>query len=274
MKVAVSGGRDFMRARLVQLAASVMVIWVMLFGSVIPSYSADQTPLEKQLMKRVDEFYQTFLTGNWTRISQYITKDSQDIWLAQPKGLIESYKIDSVTVAPDGKTAKVMVKVMTRFMQTAQLLTQLQNSDWIYEKGQWLAKLHPQDPTPMTEMIKSGAASMPNSPGMANQPKAHSPLLFDETEVHIRPSSTGGDVVVKIPYQNTTPFLITIDGVGTTCNCLKVEMDKMMVESAVKGTLIVTYHGSGAPPSGPQKIHATFLPLKYEWSIPVVFDSK
>ena len=79
---------------------------------------------------------------------------------------------------------------------------------------------------------------------------------------------------VKVPYQNTTPFVITIQDLGTTCTCLKAEMDKMVVDSAEKGTLTVTYHPPGTTPSGPQNIHATFQPLRFSWEIPVVFDGK
>src|ERR671918_10863 len=105
-----------MRVSVRHFAVSAIALAGLWFGSAAPSYGADQAALQKQLMKRVDEFYQTFLTGNWSKMSQYITKDSQDIWLAQPKGLIQSYKIESVTVAPDGKTGKANAQVMTRFM--------------------------------------------------------------------------------------------------------------------------------------------------------------
>ena len=231
-----------------------------------PAESQGQAALEKQVTKRVDQIYQVFVSGEWRKVAPFLTEDSQDLWLAAPKGKLDSYHIESVEIAPNGKQATAMVKVTFQVKEAAGVpFTMLRRSDWVYQKGQWLMKLKP--PSSLLDTFSMIAPS--------KAVKATSPLLFDQNPIHLSRPQPGSEVVIRIPFQNVTPNVISVQDLRTNCACLKAEMDKTEVKPEEKGLLTVTYRAlSNTPPSPAPVVQAILAPVMFLLDIPVVIDTE
>ena len=136
---------------------------VLLLAAGLPGRAQDQAAQERQLTERVDQLYQLFVSGEWRKVEPYVAEESQDIWLAQAKGTIDSFEIKEVKVAPDGERADVTVMTIFRIAQVpGSPIHMPQKSEWLFEKSQWVIKLkHP--PTMLDIFKRSGA---PANPGM------------------------------------------------------------------------------------------------------------
>jgi hypothetical protein len=240
---------------------------ILLLCGAMPGEARSQSVLEKKLTQRVDQIYQLFVSAEWRKVGPLLTEDSQDYWLAQPKGKVDSYHIESVEIAPNGKQATAMVKVTFQVKEGPGIpFTMIRRSNWVYQKGQWFMKLAP--PSSMLQMFKS-------SSGPSNAVKAQSPLRFDENPIHAARPQPGTEVVVKVPYQNVTPNTITVQDLRTNCPCLKVEMDKTVVKPEEKGLLTVTYQASAeTTPGRTPTVQAVLAPVMFLLDIPVLFDSE
>ena len=235
-------------------------ILLLAFG--LPGQAQDRAALEQQLTERVDQLYQLFVSGEWRKVEPYVAEESQDIWLAQAKSTIDTFEIKEAKVAPDGKRADVTMMVTFRIPQVPNApIRQLQKSEWLFEKGQWVIKLTP--PPSMLELFKmSGAPS--------NPPVLKTPLMFDQNPVKIPLPGADSETVVKVAFQNVTPNIVTLEDLSTTCPCLRAEVDKTVVYPDGKGVLTLTYHSSAAPSSArPLSVQAMLAPSMYYLDLPV-----
>ena len=228
--------------------------------------SRKQAALEKQLAKRVQEVYQLFVSGDWDRITPYISEDTRSIWTTQPKSTIDAFQLDTIEVAPDGKSAKVNVMTTFRVVQVPGApFHQGQKSDWVYGKGRWFLKI--KRPPPLTNFFKS-TSNVP-APGQVT-----SPFIFTENPVKMRIPEAGAESVATVRFQNVTPLPVTLENLRTNCSCLRVTSDIMMVHPTVDATLTLTYKAPANLPESPLAVQATVLPLNYALSVPVVLVEK
>lgn len=241
---------------------------LLLLAIPLPAENKGPSAQEKKLTKRIDGFYHCFVTGEWNKVTPFVSKDTRQIWLGLGKSTIESYKIDTVEMAPGNKTAKVSVLVTNRFPQAFNApFTRPQRSDWIYEKGEWFVKLRPRPS--LTELFKSL-----NPPSNVATP-ATSPVIFEQNPVKLPLPGEGADSVVKISFQNIAPIAISVGNLRTNCACLTAEMDRTEYPMTVQGVLTLTYHPKlNNSPETSLAVQATLAPLGYELNLPVVLETK
>ena len=229
----------------------------------------NQSGLEKRLTTRVNQIYQLFVSGEWEKVTPFISKDTLNIWLAQNKSIIEGFKIDSIQIAPDGKQAEVTVMATFHVPQVPTApFSMAQKTQWVYEKGQWFMKVRPR-PSQLElfqMMAQSSAAHMAPS----------SPLVFDQNPVKIPRSGAGTESVATVSFQNIFPMDVSIQDLKTNCACLKAEVDRTALPSTTKGVLTIKYSG---PPDGlagaTLAVQATIAPMMYSLKLPVVLgDNK
>jgi hypothetical protein len=239
---------------------------VLLLSLPLPAECKDSGAMEKKLTKRVDGFYRSFVTGEWSKITPFVSEDTRPIWLGVQKSTIISYKIDTLEVAPGGKTAKVSVMVTNRFPQAYNAsFTQTQRSEWIYQKGDWFVKIRPRPS--LTELFKS----LSTSPGPAVPMTP--PIAFEQNPVQFPIRDDGADSVRKVYFQVAIPVAVVVQNLRTNCDCLKAELDRTAYEPTGDGVLTLTYHAtSNNPPNSPLVVEATIAPLGYQLSLPVVLE--
>ncbi len=125
--------------------------------------------LQQRLSERVDQLYQLFVSGDWSKVDGYITEDSRNLWLAQAKNTIEAFEIQEVTVAPGGDKAEVTVLIDFRVMQVPGApFRQPQKTEWVHHEGEWLVQLKP-PPSPMV-LFNQGNVSPPAAAPPADTP--------------------------------------------------------------------------------------------------------
>ena len=117
---------------------------ILLLACGLPAQAQDRAALQQQLSERVDQIYQLFVSGDWSKVDAYITDDSRNIWLAQAKNTIEAFEIDELTVAPVGQKADVTVMISYRVPQfPGAPFSQPQKTEWFYQGGEWFVQLKP-----------------------------------------------------------------------------------------------------------------------------------
>ncbi len=243
-----------------------LALLFLLAGTANPqSPAAPQSKQERQLVERVEGIYKLFVSGDWRKIEPFVSEDTRDIWFAQPKGAIESFEIKGVTVAPDGKRADVTVMVTFFVPQANATYTMPQKSEWVYEKGKWFLTVTP--PPSLLEMFQAmGAPPQPE--------QAVSPVVFDQNPILLPKAAVGSEVVVKVSFQNVTPHVVTVQELGTTCACLKAEMNTMELRPTEKGVLTLTYQATATPPTPRLAVQALLVPSMYLLDLPVVFPNE
>lgn len=220
--------------------------------------------LEKRLTKRVDQLYRLFVSGDWEKVTPFISEDTRQNWIATAKGKVNSYHIESVNIAPDGKQARVTVEVVFPFPKLfTTLVTQPQMSDWVYQKGEWFMKMRPRPS--LVDLMELAGNPPPNPAGSLP------PFALEQNPIKVPLPAPGAESVVRVSFQNVSPLPTTFQNLRTNCPCLKVEVDRPELQTGGKGTLTVTFSGSPDDSSGtPLAIQATILPSMYSLNIPVV----
>lgn len=247
--------------------ARISVLAVLLLCS-LPGEAQNIPALERQLTKRVQEYFQLLVTGEWRKVENYITKDSQDTWLAQAKSKIESFEIKEVKVAPNGREADVMVLVTFYIPQVSAPFHQPRRTKWIYERRNWFTPLPPLlSATELFQKVFGQGANMGSLPSVP-QP-VQSPLRFEQNPIRLTRPEGAAEITVKVPFQNVTPNAVTVMDLGTNCPCLQAAMDKLVVQPGEQGILTVTYRVSGGPPARPPAVQATLGPAMYLLDLPV-----
>ena len=237
--------------------------------SALPGEAQNSAALERQLAKRVDEYYKLFVSGEWRKVETYLTEDSYDSWLALPKNTIESYQIKEVKIAPDRKQADVTVLVTSRVPQFPAPFTFPQPTKWLYQKRQWFIRL------PKARELSEVFKEVFGTKGPTSQPQpVQSPLVFDQNPLRLPRSQGGAEITAKIAFQNVTSTAVTVTDLGTNCLCLKAEVDKTVVQPQEKGVLTVTYRESEGPPTRRLAIQATLAPSLFLLDLPVEFSSQ
>ncbi len=243
---------------------------ILLLSLPFPAECKDSGALEKKLTKRVDGFYRSFVTGEWSKITPFVSEDTRQTWLGLNKSTIISYKIDMIEVAPGSKTAKVSVLVTNRIPQAYNApFTQAQRSEWVYEKGDWFVKIRPRPS--LTELFKS---INPNPSANLSTPVTP-PIAFEQNPVKFLLREDGADSVMKIYFQIAIPVAIVVQNLRTNCDCLKAEMDRTEYPPAGEGIITLTYHPTSSnPPNTPLAVEATLAPLGYQLNLPVVLETR
>lgn len=245
------------------------LLTILALFSALPGEAQNIPALERQLTKRVDEYYKLLVTGQWRKVQDYLTEDSQDAWFALPKNTIDSYEIKEVKIAPDRKQADVTALVTFRIPQFPSPFTQPRPSKWVYQKRQWFVRVA--KPEEMGEILQKVFGA--KGPSSAPQP-AQSPLRFDPNPVRLPRSESGSAITVKVPFQNITATPVTIKDLGTNCACLKAEMDKETLAPEEKGILTVTYLAAPAePPSHRMAVQAMIYPSLFLLDLTVDFGN-
>ena len=240
---------------------------VLLPALALPGQAQERAALQQHLTERVEQIYQLFVSGDWGKVGAYVAEESQDIWLVQAKRTVEAFEIQEVTVAPGGQRADVTVMITYRIPQAPGApFHQPQKTEWLYQGGEWFVRLKP--PASLMDLFNRGnAAFKPAAKKAAFQ--------FDQNPVSIARPEAGFEAVVKVPFENVTPDVVTLQDVITTCPCLQATVDQAVVDPGGKGVLTLTYLPSEAPSfQQPLSVRAVLAPSKYVLDLPVVIGDE
>jgi len=243
---------------------SVLALWLV---SALPGEAQNVSARERQITKRVQEYFQLLVTGDWRKVENYLTKDSQDTWLTMAKNKIQSFEVKEVQIAPGNREADVTVLVTFYIPQVSAPFQQPRKTKWINERRNWFIKLPPM--VSATELFQKvfGAGSMG---GLSSPQTVQPPLRFDQNPVRLSRQEGAAESTAQVPFQNVTANVVSVTQLGSNCPCLQVSMDKLLVQPGEQGILTVTYRAlPQGPPSSAPVIQATLGPTFYLLDLPV-----
>lgn len=243
---------------------SVLALWLV---SALPGEAQNVSARERQITKRAQEYFQLLVTGDWRKVENYLTRDSQDTWLTMAKNKIESFEVKEVQIAPGNREADVTVLVTFYIPQVSAPFQQPRKTKWINERRNWFIKLPPM--MSATELFQKvfSAGSMG---GLSAPQTVQPPLRFDQNPVRLSRQEGAAESTAQVPFQNVTASVVSVTQLGSNCPCLQVSMDKLLVQPGEQGILTVTYRAlPQGPPSSAPVIQATLGPTFYLLDLPV-----
>lgn len=244
---------------------SVLALWLV---SALPGEAQRVSARERQLTKRVGEYFQSLVTGEWRKVENYITRDSQDTWLAMAKNKIESFEIKEVQIAPGNREADVTVLVTFYIPQVSAPFHQPRKTKWIYERRNWFTHLPPL--VSATELFQKVFGAGGNMGGLTSPQTVQPPLRFDQNPVRLSRQEGAAEITAQVRFQNVTASVVSVTQLGSNCPCLQLSMDKLLVQPGEQGILTVTYRAlPQGPPSSAPVIQATLGPTFYLLDLPV-----
>src|SRR5215471_9362592 len=124
---------------------------------------------EKALRDRAQQFYQLQADKKYRQAEAMVADDTKDDYYASRKPDIKGFTIDKVELAPDLKTAKVIVKAKVTVMMPGAGATTFDlptPTEWKFEDGEWRWYISQaaRAATPFGNMHTSGSDSKGGSP--------------------------------------------------------------------------------------------------------------
>jgi hypothetical protein len=102
-------------------------------------FSQPPAGIDEVLRKRVNDFYQCYVTGEFRKAYQYVADDSKDTYFESEKTRYKAFKIGRIEYSDDYTRAKVMIAADIDFKFQGQVFptTAPFIANWRFENGDW-----------------------------------------------------------------------------------------------------------------------------------------
>jgi uncharacterized protein DUF1573 len=195
------------------------ILTLILFLSffLVPATRAADTSLETQLKARVTEFWTAWSRGEFEKVDLLVREEGRPAFAKVPRFQVTEFKIDSVVLGPDSKSAVVRTKIKRMLPMSATPLDWTVENQWVYEKGDWYLQYaqnqQPADPAGEGPSLFRPAPTPP-------QPPPPNEITFDSTTFDFGtvPPSTVLHHVFSFENRGTRPLRLV--HVGTPCQGL------------------------------------------------------
>lgn len=187
------------------------------------------------LRARAQEFYTLLQARQIGRAERYATAATRERFLDQVGSPFLSFEIRSVTLGPDGTSAKVSVdfNVLAGFM--GGVMTMTRDSDWRLEEGEWRVVVPERPSSDLQSAMAMGSQEVP-------KPEE---LRFEKHRVELEPLKSGETKLARFSFKNGTDHVVKISRVDTGCPCLTVKTQKMEYLPGEAGELVVEFNSTG-----------------------------
>lgn len=196
---------------------------------------------EQALRRRVEEFYTLLQAANWDKAEAYVTKDSKEHYRSQQKKPFPGFRVDSIEVDPEGRSATVRVAVFIFTEFAPGPIPTPRTTRWRRERGKWYVIVPKPDPYALQ--------SLQDAQQQAGSPSGVSPLA-EELKFKGHRYGLGwvvpGEIrVARFPFANETDHTVTITQVDTGCECLRVNLEKKDYKPGESGEIAVEFNPAG-----------------------------
>jgi len=213
------------------LAASLLAAcYVLAPGALVVASSSS----EEALRARVEECYSALQQGDWHKVEKYLTKGSREVFRGQTKGPLVGYRIQSIKLEPDGRTASVVVLVPLVTATMPRPIPVSKTTLWRLVNGAWYMDLLP-SPDPRAQEWLSGAAPTPphgRSPSLFSQD-----LKFDSTWVSVGVVEDGKTRLARFTFTNVSTHAVTLSEFQLGCDCLRLKTGQKEYQPGQTATL-------------------------------------
>ena len=214
------------------LAASLLAAWYVFppGASVMASSSS-----EEALRARVEECYSALQQGNWRKVEKYLTKGSREVFRDQRKRPLLGYRIQSIKLEPDGRTASVVILVPLVADMMPKPIPVPKTTLWRLVNGAWYMELL-SSPDPRTQDWLSSTAA-PTVPRARSTSLFSKDLKFDSTWFGLGVVEAGKTRVARFTFTNVSTHAVTFSEFQLGCDCLRLKTEQKEYQPGQTGTL-------------------------------------
>ncbi len=210
---------------------------------------------EKALRDRAQQFYQLQVEKKYRQAEALVADDTKDDYYNSRKPDIKGFTIEKVELAPDMKTAKMIIKAKVVFLMPgagAQTVDFPTPTEWKLENGEWRWYISQETrvTTPFGKVHTSGSGSATASPDVKgaapggidnpNFAALQNQVSISKTSVNL---SQSGEDSVSITNGLPGPIDLRLDPHVESINGLEVTLDKTHLASGE--TAVVRLHLTG-----------------------------
>ena len=197
---------------------------LLLILSVHFSFAADP---QKDIEKRVNEFYEAFHKGNMKTAEKYVHPESVQYFRSQSQSSIVKYQLRKIDITPDGKEAFITMGVDSLVPMLGKVMTLDAQTTWRLHKGKWYLAL---GAPPPIHVLKA----MERTPD-----KNVTELQFEKTEIDFGWKNQGDVVQVEFPFTNISDHTVTVSaGLVSMCNCIEVQVTQPTLAPGEKSSVL------------------------------------
>ncbi|OFV93852.1 MAG: hypothetical protein A3F68_08115 [Acidobacteria bacterium RIFCSPLOWO2_12_FULL_54_10] len=196
----------------------------LLILSVHFSFAADP---QKDIEKRVNEFYEAFSKGNMKTAEKFVHPESIQMFRAQAQSAILKYQLRKIDITPDGKEAFITMGVDSMVPLLGKVMTLDAQTTWRIHKGKWYLAL---GAPPPIHVLK--AQEHPPD-------KKATELQFEKTAIDFGWKRQGDVVQVEFPFTNISDHAVTVSAaLVSDCNCIEVQVTKPTLAPGEKSSVL------------------------------------
>ena len=214
------------------LAASLLAVcYVLAPGALVMASSSS----EEALRARVEQCYSALQQGDWRKVEKYLTKGSREIFRDQTKRPPLGYRIQSIKLEPDGRTASVVVLVPLVTAAMPKPMPIPKTTLWRLVSGAWYMDLLPSpDPSAQEWLFGTAAVTTPQgrSPSLVSQD-----LKFDSTWVSVGVIEDSKPRVARFTFTNVSTHAVTLSEFQLGCDCLRLKTEQKEYQPGQTATL-------------------------------------
>jgi len=215
------------------------------FGAQAPSPPPPQAASpENALRSRVEEFYSLLQLGKWNEAEAYITEETRAEWRQEAKSRFTGFDVQSLALDPDGKSAKVIVRVYTPNPRLSTPIPFAQTTPWRVVGGRWFCEIHratmAEIMAPFTRSVPGAGAVKPTPPELKFKGRQYGLGNVQRNEVK----------TARFPFTNVSDHDVTVSSVEIFCKCLKAKLAKRTFKPGESGELVIDFDPSGTDYEG------------------------
>ncbi|HKD06627.1 MAG TPA: hypothetical protein VKB79_12070 [Bryobacteraceae bacterium] len=216
--------------------------------------SPEAADAEKALRERAQQFYQLQLEKKYRQAEAMVADDTKDDYYASKKPDIKGFTVDKVELAPDLKTAKVIIKAKVTVMMPgagAMNFDLPTPTEWKLENGEWRWYISHETrvATPFGDLHSSGSGgSSPDTKGAApggidnpNVQAIQDQISISKTSVRL--SRNNRQDSVSITNGLPGPIDLRLDSHVEKIKGLSVEPDKTHLTSGETAVVLLRMTG-------------------------------
>lgn len=198
-----------------------------------------ESPAQSALRSRVMQFYTLLQRQQIRQAEAYCTLESRERLAPQIQGTFLSFRVVSIDMKPDQKSAVVVVE-LTQMVAFAGATFPIQReSNWVIEEGEWRIAV-PVPPSSSLECLMG----MKECEANREAPKPEE-LVFKGHSFGLGTLKPGERKEARFPFTNRTDHPVTIAQIVTGCECLTVKTEKMEYGPGESGELVIEYDSTG-----------------------------
>ena len=217
------------------LAASLLAAcYVLAPGALVVASSSS----EEALRARVEQCYSALQQGDWHKVEKYLTKGSREVFRGQTKGPLVGYRIQSIKLEPDGRTASVVVLVPLVAAMMPKPIPVPQTTLWRLVNRAWYMELYP-TPDPSAQQWLFDTA--PTTPHAQSSPLFSKDLKFESTWCSLGNVESGATPVARFHFTNVSTHSVTLDDIQLGCDCLRLKTQPKEYKPGESGTLEIEF---------------------------------